>query len=82
VQKIGSLKELFNSPINEVSFDVKSQIEVDEISKILQEVGKTIVSINMTIAEKTLKFKLKNSRNLDRKSLNLLRKEEISSTIN
>jgi DNA polymerase-3 subunit alpha len=82
VQKIGSLKELFNSPINEVSFDVKSQIEVDEISKILQEDGKTIVNINMTIAEKTLKFKLKNSRNLDRKSLNLLRKVEISSTIN
>jgi DNA polymerase-3 subunit alpha len=76
------LKELFNSPINEVSFDVKSHIEVDEISKILKEDGKTIVNINMTFEEKTLKFKLKNSRNLDRKSLNLLRKEEISSTIN
>ena len=63
-------------------FDVKSQMEVDEISKILKEDGNTIVNINMTIAEKTLKFKLKNSRNLDRKSLNLLRKEEISSTIN
>ena len=82
VQKIGSLKELFNSPINEVSFDVKSHIEVDEISKILKEDGKTIVNINITIDKKTLKFKLKNSRNLDRKSLNLLRKEEISSTIN
>ncbi len=82
VQKIGSLKELFNGPINEVSFYVKSQIEVDEISNILKEDGKTIVNINMTIADKTLKFKLKNSRNLDRKSLNLLRKEEISSTIN
>jgi DNA polymerase-3 subunit alpha len=82
VQKIGSLKELFNSPINEVSFDVKSHIEIDEISKILNEDGKTIVNINMTVADKTLKFKLKNSRNLDRKTLNLLRKEEISSTIN
>jgi DNA polymerase-3 subunit alpha len=82
VQKIGSLKELFNSPINEVSFVVKSHIEVDQISKILKEDGKTIVNINMTIDEKTFKFKLKNSRNLDRKSLNLLRKEEISSTIN
>ena len=82
VQKIGSLKELFNSPINEVSFDVKSNNEVDEISKILKENGKTIVNINMTDAKKTLKFKLKNSRNLDRKSLNLLRKEDISSTIN
>jgi len=65
-----------------VSFDVKSHIEVDEISKILKEDGKTIVNINMTIDEKTFKFKLKNSRNLDRKSLNLLRKDEISSTIN
>jgi len=82
VQKIGSLKELFNSPINEVSFYVKSNNEVDEISKILKENGKTIVNINMTDAEKTLKFKLKNSRNLDRKSLNLLRKEDISSSIN
>ena len=82
VQKIGSLKELYNSPINEVSFDVKSHIEVDKISKILKEDGKTIVNINMTINEKTLKFKLKNLRNLDRKSLNLLRKEDISSTIN
>jgi DNA polymerase-3 subunit alpha len=82
VQKIGSLKELFNSPINEVSFNVKSHTEVDEILKLLKEDGKTIVNINMTVAEKTLKFKLKNSRNLDRKSLNFLRKEEISSTIN
>jgi DNA polymerase-3 subunit alpha len=82
VQKIGSLKELFNSPINEVSFDVKSHNEVEKISKKLNEDGKTIVNINMTIDEKTLKFKLKNSRNLDRKSLNLLRKEAISSSIN
>ena len=41
-----------------------------------------ILEANLHDAEKTLKFKLKNSRNLDRKSLNLLRKEEISSTIN
>ena len=81
VQKIGSLKELFNSPINEVSFNVKSHNEVEKISKMLNEDGKTIVNINMTISEKTLKFKLKNSRNLDRKSLSFLRKEEISSTI-
>ena len=33
VQKIASLKDLFNSPINEVSFDVKSDEEVNEISK-------------------------------------------------
>ena len=45
VQKIASLKDLFNSPINEVSFDVKSDEEVNEISNLLNEDGKTIVNI-------------------------------------
>ena len=81
VQKIGSLKDLFNSPINEVSFNIKSNDELKEISKILKDDGKTIVNVNMDTDEKTLKFKLKNSRNLDRKSLNLLRKMDISSSI-
>ena len=81
VQKIGSLKDLFNSPINEVSFNIKSNDELKEISKILKDDGKTIININMDTDEKTLKFKLKNTRNLDRKSLNLLRKMDISSSI-
>ena len=81
VQKIGSLKDLFNSPINEVFFEVKSDEEVNEISKILDKDGKTSININLINDNKTLTFKLKNNRNLDRKSLNLLRKREISSTI-
>jgi DNA polymerase-3 subunit alpha len=81
VQKIGSLKELFNSPINDVSFNIKSNDELKEISKFLKEGGKTTININMEIDKKTLKIKLKNPRNLDRKSLNLLRKMEISSSI-
>ena len=55
---------------------------LDNISKILVEDGKTEVNFKMAINDKTLKFKLKKTRNLDRKSLNLLRKREISSTIN
>ena len=81
VQKIGSLKDLFNSPINEVCFDVKSDKEIDEISKLLNENGKTKVNINFIFSDKSLKFRLKNTRNLERKSLNLLRKRDISSTI-
>jgi DNA polymerase III subunit alpha len=81
VQKIGSLKDLFNSPINEVSFSVKSDEEINEISKLLNENGKTTVNINLIVDDKNLKFRLKNTRNLDRKSLNLLRKRNISSTI-
>ncbi|MDB3983236.1 hypothetical protein N9419_07250, partial [Candidatus Pelagibacter sp.] len=68
-------------PIKEVFFKVKSNDEVSEISKILDNEGKTIVNINLISEDKTLTFKLKNTRNLDRKSLNLLRKREISSTI-
>jgi len=81
VQKIASLKDLFNSPINEVFFEVKSNDEISEISKFLIEEGETTVNINLLTDDRSLKFKLKNPRNLDRKSLNLLRKREILSTI-
>jgi len=81
VQKIASLKDLFNSPINEVSFDAKSKEDIEEISKLLNEDGKTSVNINIPDGDKKLNFKLKNTRDLDRKSLNLLRKREISSSI-
>ena len=37
VQKIGSMMDLFNSPINEVFFEVNSSENLDEISKILAE---------------------------------------------
>ena len=81
VQKIVSLTDLFNNPINKVSFVVNSHKGLDLISKTLVEEGKTEVNFKIIADDKTLKFKLKNTRNLDRKSLNLLRKKEISSTI-
>ncbi len=81
VQKISSLKELFNSPINEVSFEVRSKDQVQVISKILKENGKTQVNINLVTEDNILHFKLRNSKNLDRKSLNLLRKQLIQATI-
>ena len=81
VQKIGSLIDLFNSPIKEVYFDVNNDENLETISKILNEDGKTAINFNLKVNDKNLKFKLKKTRNLDRKSLNLLRKREISSTI-
>ena len=53
VQKIASLKDLFNSSINEVSFKIKSHEELKEISKILNEDGKTIVNDRILKASKT-----------------------------
>ena len=81
VQKISSLKELFNSPINEISFDINSEDQVQVISKMLENNGKTLVNINLVTDDNILKFKLKNQKNLDRKSLNLLRKQQIQAII-
>ena len=73
VQKIASLKDLFNSPINEVSFQLNSEEQIEKISTILNDEGKTIVNINLVTEDNILKFRLKNARKLERKSLNLLR---------
>ena len=47
VQKIVSLKDLFNSPINEVSFQLNSEEQLKKISTILNDEGKTVVNINL-----------------------------------
>ena len=82
VQKIASLKNLFNSPINEVSFKLNSKEQVKKISTILKDEGKTVVNINLVKGDNILQFRLKNSRKLDRKTINLLRNQEIQAIIN
>ena len=47
----------------------------------LKKNGKTLVNINLVNDDNILQFKLKNLKNLDRKSLNLLRKQQIQATI-
>jgi len=82
VQKIASLKDLFNSPINEILFEIQSSKQIEKISKILNDEGKTTVNINLIDGNNILKFKLKNTRKIDRKSLNLIRNQEIQAIIN
>ena len=53
----------------------------EKISKILNDEGKTVVNINLVTEDNILKFKLKNTRKLDRKALNILRKEQIQALI-
>ena len=81
VQKIASLKDLFNRPINEVLFKLNSEKQIEKISTALNEEGKTSVNINLVTEDKILKFRLKNTRKLDRKSLNLLRNQQIQAII-
>ena len=81
VQKLTSLKDLLNKPIQEVTFNLKSLKELDEISKILQNKGSTLVKIKLSDDNNLFNFQLENRRNIDRKSVNLLRNKEISSII-
>ncbi len=81
VQRITSLQDLLNKPINEVTFNLKSLKELDEISKILSEGGNTSIKINLSDNENNLYFHLKNKRNIERKTINLLRNREISAII-
>jgi DNA polymerase-3 subunit alpha len=81
VQKITSLTDLLNKPINEVTFNLKSFKELDEISKFLPENGNTLIKIKLSDKDNAYDFNLKNKRNIDRKTLNLLRNKEISAVI-
>ncbi len=81
VQKIVSLKKLFDKPISEVTFKIKSKEQIEKLSKILNKKGKTKISIELQNEKSTLFFKLENPRKVDHKSLNLLKNEEIFSNI-
>ena len=81
VQKIASLSELINKPIEEVLFNLKSLDELNEISKIIPNNGNTLVKIKLQNQNNELDFTLKNKRNVDRKMLNIIRNKEISAII-
>ena len=81
VQKIASLRDLFNKPVSEITFNIKSTKEIDQISNLVKEEGTTVVNINVIDKNNNISFKLKNNRFIDRKSINILRNKEISATI-
>ena len=77
VQKIASLKDILNKPINEVTLNLKSLKELDEVSNFLTKKGDTTVKIKLSDENHNYKFQLENKRNIDRKTINLLRNKEI-----
>ena len=81
VRKIASLKGLFNSSIKEITLNLSSDSQLKVVQNFLDEKGDTMVNINITDKSKTTTFKLKTSRNIDRKSINILRNKEISLNI-
>ena len=81
VRKIESLKDLFKGSIKEITFNINSKEELSEIQKYLYEEGETLVNINYSNSKETQCFQLKNLRNIDRKSINILRNKEINLNI-
>ena len=64
-----------------VIFNLKSLKELDEVSKFLPDSGETLIKIKLSDDNNNFDFQLKNKRNIDRKTINLLRNKEISATI-
>ena len=81
VNKIASLKNILTKPINEITFNLKSLKELEQISKFLDTNGDTLINIKVNDENNYLCFSLKNRRNIDRKTVNLIRNKEISAII-
>jgi len=73
IRKIASLKELLDSPIREITLNLTSKKQLNDIKNFFDKKGKTIVNINFSENNETHKFQLKTLRNIDRKSVNILR---------
>ena len=81
VQKIASLKDLFNKPVSEIIFNIEKIDEINKISNLIKKNGSTEVKINLKEGEKKLTFRLLNKRLVDRKSINILKNHGISTNI-
>jgi DNA polymerase-3 subunit alpha len=81
VRKIASLKDLFNSSISEITLNLSSKSQLKEIQNFLDEKGDTVVNISISDNSTRSVFKLKTTRNFDRKIINILRNKDISLNI-
>ena len=81
VRKIASLKDLFSGSIKEITLNLTSKEQLKEVQNFLEKKGETLVNINFSNDKETHKFKLKSLRNINRKSINILRNKEISLNI-
>ena len=81
VLKISSLKDILSKPINQVTFDLKTLDEIKEVSKYLKKDGDTTVNIKLKDEKESLNFQLDEKRNIDRKTINLMRNKDISVSV-
>ncbi len=81
VRKVASLKNLYEKPINNIEIIIKDQKYLNDVQKILEKNGQTQVIIKILDQDNKLVFNLKNRRLVDRKNLNLLKNQGISTNI-
>ena len=81
IKNIALIKDFYNKPISKIEFFIDDLKKFDDLSKYLTENGKTNIRINFEDNGKYLVFDLKNPRNIERKTVNFLKKMNISSNI-
>ena len=81
VRKVASLKNLYEKPINNIEILIKDKKYLNDVQKILEKNGQTQVIIKILDQDNKLVFNLKNRRLVDRKNLNLLKNQGISTNI-
>ena len=81
VKKVLSLKDLYNKPISEIEFEIKKHSQIKEISKLIKNTGKTDVKIKFNNGKEEFTLKLKNKRFVDRKLINIIKNQDILTTI-
>ena len=81
VKKITSLNEVVNKSINEVVFKLNDIKKLESLKSLSQKEGNAQVKLILKDNEKNLTFKLKEKRQIDRKIINTLINEEISTLI-
>ena len=81
ILKIALLKDLLKKPFSQVTFNLKSLKELDQISEFLTKKGETSIKIKIEDKKYEYDFELDKKRNIDRKTINLLRNYEISAII-
>ena len=82
ILKVTSLKDIVNIPITNVEFSINSKDQLKNLSKILNTPGNTNVKIKYKCNDRNFVIKLDGKRNVARKSLNILKKHDILTTIN
>ena len=70
------MKEVIDKPIEEVKIKIKNLEDIQKISKLNLERGKTKILIDVQMDNKIISFKLNENRKIDHKKLNLLKNQE------